>query len=464
MQKRFAGYILPKFNKISRMKNKLILLLPVILFLSISVINFSGCGDSITSSVVTPDKYKGRTEAEFNADAGAKTIPGTVVYVDLEHLNAPAGSVNGDTGPIGEDVISYVYTETAVHRIKLGADAQFKARLVSEAGEVIYQLNNPGDTARVSIPAGNYKLYLASAVNYGSGAGASQPVFIQRDYDAINSGGGAPPQGSYNKDDLNQLLTTRKCVKCNLNEVQIEDKDLTGADLTEAGFSRSFMSRVNLTNGIFFHTDWTDAGANDCNFTNAVFTRTIVNRTSFGRGDFRHAVFQRLNWDRTFFVESDMRYVTLDSGAGSGNMDGTDLSYSTVSNLDLRDMSCESTKWISSTFSNVHFYNMYFANAIMDSAKFINNSYFQQSSLRDAKFRYATFTNFRGDGSVFDNSVMTGSTMTNFSVDGASLRAVILINTIWNGANIHAVNMCHQDRTGAVFNDMHYNVDTDCWP
>lgn len=436
------------------------LLLSLLFFLAA----LSGCSDSITNSVYTPDKYKARTEAEFNADASAKTIPGVVVYVDLEHLNSPASGVNGDTGPIGEDIIPYTYTETATHRIKLGADALFKAKLVSEAGKVIYQLNNPGDTEYVSIPAGNYKLHLTSTVNYGAGTGASQPVFIQRDYDAIKGGYGAAPQGGYNKEDLNKLLTTNKCIGCNLNEVQLYDKNLTGADLSYAGLSHSFMQNVNLSNAIFTHTDWDRAGANNCTFTGAKFTFTILNYTSFGGGDFTGAVFQRLNWDRTIFASSTMRNVTFDSGAGDGNMDGCDLRYSTFSNLDLRDLTGEHVNLTGASFSNVHTYEVFFGNSNLDSTKFINNTYFQSSTLRGSTFRNAVFTNFRGDGSVFDDCNMTGSRITDSGFNGGTLRAAILVNTIWNNVDINAVNMCHQDRTGASFNNMHYNVDTDCWP
>lgn len=449
------------------MKNSPYLRIIISLSVLILIISISGCSDSITNSTVTTDKYQARTEAEISAVINHDTIwppPGAVVYVDLEHLNAPAGSVNGDTGPIGEDIIPYKYTETATHRIKLGADAQFKARLVSASGAVIYQLNNPGDTARVSIPAGNYKLYLTSVINYDGAFGYSQPVFIQRDNDAINSAAGAPPQGGYSKDDLNTLLTTNKCVKCNLEKVQLIDKNLPGADLSYARLGGSFMNRVNLSGAIFFHTDWDRAGANDCTFSNAVFTFTVLNNTSFGGGDFRHAVFQRLNWGRTYFVGSDMRYVTLDSGSGEGNMDNCDLSYATISNLDLRDLSAEHIKLIGATFSNVHIYNVFFGNSFMDSAKFINNTYFQQSTLRNTKFRYATFTKFRGDGSVFDDSDFTGARLTDVGFSGATLRAATLINSIWNNVDVNAVNMCHQNRTGAVFNNVHGNVDTDCWP
>jgi uncharacterized protein YjbI with pentapeptide repeats len=425
---------------------------------------FSGCSDSVTNSTATTtDKYKAHTEAEFNSSSSLKAIPGAVVYVDLEHLNTPADSVSNDTGTIGEDVIAYSYTESATHRIKLDASARFKARLVSEAGEIIYQLNNPGDTARVVIPAGNYKLYFTSLVNFGSDGRSAQAIFIQPDLDAI-SAGGVLPQGGYNKDDLNTLLTTNKCVKCNLREVQLHDKNLKGADLSYTNLESSFMDHVNLDSAIFAHTDWDRSGANNCTFKGAKFTFTILNLTSFGGGDFTGAIFQRLNWDRTIFDAANLSHVTFDSGSGSGNMDGCDLSNTTFSNLEIRDLTGEHVNLTGATFSNIHAYEVFFGNSNLDGTKFINNTYFQSSTLRGSTFRNALFTSFRGDGSVFDDCVMTGSTITNSGFNNGTLRAAILINTVWNNVDINAVNMCHQDRTGMSAVNMHYNPDTDCWP
>ncbi|MBS1494704.1 MAG: pentapeptide repeat-containing protein [Bacteroidetes bacterium] len=448
-------------------KNKFIITLlqfGFVFIMSALVYNFSGCSDSFTNpTVTTASKYQAHTEAEFNANSNLKAIPGAVVYDDLEHLNTPASLLGDDTGPIGEDVISYYYSDSAVHRFKLGAEANFKVRMIAASGLLMFQLNNPGDTARVSIPAGNYKLYLTSLVNYGSTSMATQPVFIQPDLDAIASGG-VPPQSGYNKDDLNTLLTTNKCISCNLREVQLHDKNLAGADLSYSDLEHSFMDHVNLDSAIFTHTDWDRSGANNCSFKGAKFTFTILNLTSFGGGDFMGAVFQRLNWDRTIFDAANLSRVTFDSGSGSGNMDGCDLSYTTFSNLEIRDLTGEHVKLNGATFSNIHAYEVFFGNSNLDSTKFINNTYFQSSTLRGSTFRNALFTNFRGDASVFDDCIMSGSAITNSGFNGGTLRAAILINTVWNNVDINAVNMCHQDRTGMSATNIHYNVDTDCWP
>jgi len=444
----------------------LIQIIHIPIMLIITAVFLSGCSDSITNSTVkVADKYKAVTENEINTNTSLKVIPGAVLYVDLEHLNAPADSVNGDTGAIGEDVIPYSYTDSATHRFKLDASARYKVRLVSESGAVIFQLVNPGDTARVFIPSGNYKMYFTSLVTYGASAGSTQAVFVQPDLDVINSSGGALPQAGYNKQDLNTLLTTNKCIKCNLESVQLTDKNLSGVDLSYTNFSHTYLGNVNLSGGTFTHTDWTRAGANNCNFQGATFIFTLLNYTAFDHGDFRNVTFQRLNWDHTIFGTCDFRYATLDSGsAGDGSLDGSDLSYTTFTNVNLREMACENTKFIKSTFSNVYMYGMAMINSVLDSSKFINGTYFQKNTMRGSKIQYAQHLNFRADASVYDNCIMTGSTITNVSFAGGSLRAADLTNTVWNNVDVNAVNMCHQIRTGMVSANIQWNVDTDCWP
>lgn len=272
-------------KKISRMKY--IYLLFTILFVP-SIALFSGCSDdSITNSVTTTDKFPARTEAELSLNAGASVIPGSVVYVDLENLDAPPDSVNGDTGSIGEDVIPYTYTGTAMHRIKLGAGALFKARLVSECGEVMYQLNAPGDSARVTIPAGKYKLYLTSTVSSDGAYGYSKPVFIHPDSSAIRSGAGMPPQGGYIPWQLDQLLETGKCPNCDLVGAQITGKNLTGADLNHS----------DLSNAVLFKASFGFA-----NFSGAVLEGANIYQSSFKFANFRGANLSNSQW----------RYIELD--------------------------------------------------------------------------------------------------------------------------------------------------------
>ena len=437
----------------------------VVLFLLLAFVIVSGCSDSITNPPVTTNKYKARTEAELNSSSASKVIPGAVVYLALEHLNTPIGSVSDDSGPIGEDIIPYTYTETASHRFKLDASARFKVRLVSEAGVEIFRIDNPTDTEYVSIPAGNYKLHLTSIVEYGPGETGTQAIFIQPDLDAINSGAGAPPQGGYDRKDLNTLLTTNKCIKCDLQEIQLNDKNLAGADVSGANMDGSFLVDVNFNNGIFTNTSIRHAGGRNMKFVEAKFTNTDLRYTGYQTSDLSRATFKQLLWQHTNLDGCNLTGITVDSGSTyDSSVDGADLSHSTFSNVTLHELSGAEAKFIKATFSNVYCYEAYFRSSVADSASFINNCNFMMSNFTGGKARYTTFTDFRGDATLWDNNDMTGSNVTRANFNGGFMIGTILTNAVWLNVDVLGTHMCDQIRNGWSRTNVRTNDETTCRP
>ncbi len=446
--------------------------LPLLIFIAVFITVLSGCSDSIVSSgSADTGKYKALTESRFNSNAAAYAEPGAVVYVDLENLNAPPDSVREDTGAIGEDVIPYKYTETATHRIKLDASAMFKARLVSEAGAVIYQLNAPGDTARVSISAGNYKLYLTSTVSsdgaYGKYGkyGLTQPVFIQPDSAAIASGAGAPPQGGYDPAQLNQLLTTKKCISCNLNDVVIIGKDLSGANLTNAWLSGAVLSFVNFSQGNFNYTVLQDALVTNCDFKGVSFNQTVMNGSKFALTDFSGVNMQKISWVGTGFSLCDFRRAGITGGGVRDAVwNNSDLSGAVFSDVVIDLVTCKNTKMIGTRFSNVQLLKVDFKGAVMDSLKLSSLTFLFRCDFRGNRMRYAEFTDLRQQVSFFENCDLTGAKIKNSELPLAVFRGANLSNSVWNNVTLDEADMCGTNRTGAVFTDIRYVNGPTCWP
>lgn len=436
------------------------------LFLAaVSFTVFSGCSDSITNSTLTSDKYKARTEAELTVSGSSSVIPGAVVYVDLENLNAPPDSVHEDTGAIGEDVIPYKYTETATHRIKLDAGAQFKARLVSEAGAVVYQLNVPGDTARVSIPAGNYKLYLTSTVSSDGAYGYSQPVFIQPDSSAISSGAGAPPQGGYDPAQLNQLLATKKCVSCNLDEVVIIGKDLSDANLSSARLSNSTLTLVNFTDGNFNFAIMQNAIVSSCSFKSVSFNKTILHGSNFTLSDFSGVNVIQMNWVGTVFNMCDFRGATMrDGGARDGSWYKSDFSNASFFDGVINGVPIKETKMVGTVFSNVQLFSVNFRGSVLDSLKLINSTYINNCSFDENRMRYAEIKDLVHQRSSFAKCDFTGAKIINSGLVDANFRGANLSYSLWNNVIVDLADFCETNRTGASFLDLHYNNPPSCWP
>jgi len=441
-------------------------LLPLLVFIAVFITVLSGCSDSIVSSgSADTGKYKALTESQFNSNAVAYATPGAVVYVDLENPDAPPDSVNGDTGAIGEDVIPYTYTAAATHRIKLDAGAMFKARLVSEAGAVIYQLNAPGDTARVSIPAGKYKLYLTSTVSSDGEFGYSQPVFIQPDSNAIASGAGAPPQGGYDPDQLNQLLTTRKCQSCNLRGVVISFKDLQGADLTRAYLSNSTIDNVNFNNARFDNVEWIDANISSTSLKSASFDKTILNGSTFLFADFSNAILTNASSTNLNFLSCAFRYTSFSySGGYDGKWDNSDFSNATFYSTEINNVTCKNTKMTGTVFSNVRLFKVDFRGSVMDSLKLNNSTAILRCDFTRNRMRYAEFTNIYHQISLFENCDFTGSKITNSELPLSDFRGSNLSNSFWDNVVLDEADMCETNRTGAVFTNIRYVNPPSCWP
>ncbi|MBS1494701.1 MAG: pentapeptide repeat-containing protein [Bacteroidetes bacterium] len=426
----------------------------------------SGCSDSIVNSTsINTGKYKALTESQFNSNAVAYATPGAVVYVDLENLNAPPDSVREDTGAIGEDVIPYRYTETATHRIKLDAGAMFKARLVNEAGAVIYQLNAPGDTSRVSIPAGNYKLYLTSTISSDGAYGYSQPVFIQPDSAAITSGAGAPPQGGYDPDQLNQLLTTRKCTSCNLRGVTILFKDLQGADLTRAFLSNSTFDHVNFDNARFDNVQWDASNISSTSLKNASFDKTILNESTFLFADFSNAILTNASSVNLNFLSCAFRYTSFSSTGGFyGKWDNSDFSNATFYSTEINNVTCKNTKMNGTVFSNVQLIKVDFRGSVMDSLKLNNSTAILRCEFNGNRMRYAEFTDIHHQISFFENCDLTGAKIINSELPMAQFRGANLSNSLWDNVALDGADMCETVRTGAVFRNIRYGNPPSCWP
>lgn len=461
------------------MKFNLHRLLPAALFLFLItavLINFSGCSETITNSTVTPNKYKARTEAEFNTDASLKAIPGAVVYIDLEHLNSPASGVSSDTGPIGEDVISYSYTDSAVHRFKLGAEARFKVRLVNESGAVIYQLNNPGDTARVMVPAGDYKLYLTSLVNFGIDSSGTQAIFIQSD-----SSGSVLPQAGYHKEDLNTLMTTGKCIKCNLDFVLLDGKDLTNADIRASSMQVAWINNCKFVNANFYDTKLTNCIIRGSNFGNTNMYYVHFTGTTFTNTDLRSSKFETVHLDQATLQNCNLSYSTI----AHTNLNDTYIRDCQAYKILLTELGnvnrthIVKTNLKGSEFFHVSTLDFVCAESNLDSVKFhhvlYSKSTFQNNSIKNAYFYDINNHSLGGDHHDWTNNNFTGTKFSGWEDANSGYSSYCLLEeTDFSGSNFTDASMihvsidnsdlCNTIKTRLAVSNTRYNGGTKCWP
>lgn len=109
---------------------------------------------------------------------------------------------------------------------------------------------------------------------------------------------------------MEQLITERKCINCDLRDAYFDKINLSGIDVTGTNFSGSFFYRVNMRGAILNHTDlsnsffdqtnlsWTNLS--DAIFTDAFVTRTNMHGANLTNTDFGNTVLPQVNKLRSF--------------------------------------------------------------------------------------------------------------------------------------------------------------------
>ena len=80
------------------------------------------------------------------------------------------------------------------------------------------------------------------------------------------------PSQAESLSDLNQLLNTKKCSRCDLSNAGLVQANLTGADLTQANLVGANLSQVNLTGANLTGANLAGTSLNGANLTGANLT------------------------------------------------------------------------------------------------------------------------------------------------------------------------------------------------
>ncbi|MBS1494705.1 MAG: pentapeptide repeat-containing protein [Bacteroidetes bacterium] len=372
-------------------------------------ISFTGCSDSLTGT--GPVKNQARTEEEFVANPQLKADAGSVVVVSLEDLNSPP--VTGDTGPIGEDIIPYSYTETAEHRFTIDDSSYFSMKLVNDLnGEVILNLN-PGSTATVSIPAGNYKMHLTSLLNYSADEPESKVVFIQANWKTphnVSSG------TYYSFDDLDRLLSTNKCRLCNLDN-------------------------ANLAGKIFPRTPAFEIDSSSC-------YKTILAGAKITGGRIANSLFSY----------ASLKGIKLDS---------TLISNTRFDQTNMNDVKLSSTKFLNASFSNSTLSgegtDCNFESTLFTRTNFVQINIPGALFLR-CNLSGSTIVQLKAQNSVFDRTIFDSSTITSSILSSSIIKGCLFSKTQFKEVDVRDANFCESNSRQCVFNQCTTNAGTLCWP
>ncbi len=299
-----------------------ILILIALAAVCIYAVTFTGCSDTITSSIGTaPKTYKALTERDF-ADKNLKAEPDEIIIVNLEDLHSPIDPLIFDTDLIGIDIIPYTYIDTVEQTLTIGDSSYFTISLINEnTKQVVYELTLQHNNITVTVPAGDYLMVITSLEEYKqSDSSASQLIFIQPDTDAKNKGN-HPEEVDYNTRLLYRFFQTNRCSGCDLTNVNLSNQTLNGADLSWANLNNAKLRRTNLSN----------ANLNGTRFISADLTLANLHRSNSEDARFTNAKLEAAN-----LTNANLKGTNFENA----NLTDADLSFANISNANF----CGATK------------------------------------------------------------------------------------------------------------------------
>ncbi len=149
----------------------------------------------------------------------------------------------------------------------------------------------------------------------------------------------APAADAYSVADLKTLMTTNKCVGCDLSGVDLSSKklvnadlqaaNLVGANLTGANFTNANLGGANLTGSNVSNTNFTGAILQAASLVNVNFASTNLTKTDLSYGNlvntnFKSAILTRTDLSSANLALADFTGANLSSINFTGaNLAGT---------------------------------------------------------------------------------------------------------------------------------------------
>lgn len=245
-----------------------------------------GCDDNNDNSGST------FTENQFVEDPALRANPETDTVVHFLEPPSLDQAVNSrDVGRLGVDEIPLSYDRTVDHNFCIetnSPDSEHLFEFVDGGGNTLKVLEGP--CTNIAVPPGDYTL----RVTHDGLSDDTHPVFIIPNPDELENS--VTQNGLINKakqytakvlnlvtdqtvedaraqtTTLETLISTRRCIGCDLKGTALNFRDLTGVDLTGAKLQKSNLTGSNLINAELTGANVKNADLTRANFHSADLT------------------------------------------------------------------------------------------------------------------------------------------------------------------------------------------------
>mgnify|MGYP005843651727 CR=1 FL=1 len=152
------------------------------------------------------------------------------------------------------------------------------------------------------------------------------------------------PAQAFNRSDLNRLLETGQCRRCDLRDADLERVNLSRADLRNANLEGANLSITNLSSANLQDANLKRANLRQASLRSANLEEANLERANLQNADLRDANLEDANLERANLQDADLRNANLeDARLRNANLRNADLRDADLDDADLRDANIAGT-------------------------------------------------------------------------------------------------------------------------
>lgn len=268
---------------------------------------------------------------------------------------------------------------------------------------------------------------------------------------ALALGGMATPAIAANPDQIQRLLKTNQCPRCDLRSANLENANLFGANLVGADLSGANLTGVNLGSA-----NLTDADLTGARLTNAYLYLATLENTNFNQASLENAYLKDAVLQDTRFSNANLRGVNLSRTNLVGiDLKGVDLSNANLSGATLSGM--RSSRLAGREYQSL--WSIFGAYSLQSETRCYSPDSPEFQSVKQYGFDIA-LANLGGSrlrganlrNAVLFNGDLSGADLTGADLTGAMLACTNLKNAILDGANLQDAKLDRAVLDGASLN------------
>ncbi len=252
------------------------------------------------------------------------------------------------------------------------------------------------------------------------------------------------PALAENSADLELLLSTSRCIQCDLSSIDFSGKDLSSTNLSSADLSRANLSGANFSNA-----NLSKADLNHANLQSTQLEKVNLKNSNLSDADLSQANLNSADFTDAYLVNANFNGANLTSARFTGFFGGAaNLKSVNFSGADLHAAILRDTNLVNANLSRANLSKgTDLRGAKLDSSD-LNNADLSGANLRDASLIYVNLQNANLNSADLSRVNLTGSDLSEVDFTNIKLTDAILDKAI--GLDTYAEQLLQQARIQAA--------------